>query len=82
MPQTRLTVRLDEGTRQRLENESHATGKTESQLVREALKAYLGANDMEESCLDLARRHGIIGCGKGLPPDLSTNRAHFEGFGQ
>jgi hypothetical protein len=35
-----------------------------------------------ESALDVARRAGIIGCATGLPPDLSTNKDHFEGFGR
>jgi hypothetical protein len=82
MTQARLSVRLDKQTHQRLEKEAHATGKSESELVREALVAYFGTRDQEESCLDLARRHGLVGRAKGLPADLSTNPAHFEGFGQ
>ncbi|HMF10779.1 MAG TPA: CopG family transcriptional regulator [Gemmataceae bacterium] len=82
MNRTRLSVRLDQRTQQRLADEARASGKSESELVREALVAYLVARDREESCLDLARRHDLVGCGKGLPPDLSSSPAHFEGFGK
>jgi predicted transcriptional regulator len=82
MADARLSVRLDQQTQQRLKKETHATGKSESDLVREALAAYFSVRDQEQSCLELARRHGLIGRAKGLPADLSTNRDHFKGFGQ
>jgi hypothetical protein len=82
MSDARLSVRLDEQTQQRLKKETQATGKSESQLVREALASYFADRDREESCLDLARRCGLIGRGKSLPSDLSTNPVHFEDFGQ
>ena len=81
-PDLRISVRLDGETRQRLDEEAQATGKKESELVREALAAYLRQRPKRESCLELARRHHLIGCGKRLPSDLSTNRRHFEGFGR
>ena len=81
-PDLRISVRLDSDTQQRLDEEVQATGKKESEVVREALVAYLHERPKPESCLELARRHRLIGCGKRLPPDLSTNRQHFEGFGQ
>ena len=40
------------------------------------------ANGDGKTCLDLARELGLIGIVKNAPPDLSTNKAHFEGFGQ
>jgi hypothetical protein len=39
--------------------------------------AYFHRRVRSESCLELARRHRLIGCAKRLPPDLSTNRDHF-----
>jgi len=59
-----------------------ASGKKESEVVREALAAYFHRRPRPESCLELARRHRLIGCAQDLPPDLSTNRDHFEGFGR
>ncbi len=34
-----------------------------------------------QSCFELARSLGLIGAATDLPADLSTNKAHFEGFG-
>jgi predicted DNA-binding antitoxin AbrB/MazE fold protein len=33
------------------------------------------------SCYDLAQSIGVIGVADDAPSDLSTNPAHFEGFG-
>ena len=81
-PDSRISVRLDSDTQQRLDEEVQATGNNESEVVRQALAAYLGKRPKPENCLALARRHRLIGCGKRLPPDLSTSRQHFEGFGR
>ena len=35
-----------------------------------------------KTCLDLAKELGLIGIVENAHPDLSTNKAHFEGFGQ
>jgi hypothetical protein len=79
---SRISVRLDKNIQRRLDEEVEATGKRESEVVRAALAAYLDGRPGLQNCLDLARRHRLIGCVKGLPPDLSTNREHFEGFGR
>ena len=81
-PDSRISVRLDGGTRRRLDEEARAAGKNESDVVREALDAYLRKRPRPESCLELARRNRLIGCARRFPPDLSTNRRHFEGFGR
>ncbi len=81
-PDPRISVRLDTDTRQQLDAEVQATGKNESDVVREALCAYFRKRPRPESCLELARRHRLIGCAKRLPADLSTGRRHFEGFGR
>jgi Arc/MetJ-type ribon-helix-helix transcriptional regulator len=82
MADERISVRLDEDTQHRLDAEVRATGKNESELVREALAAYFRRRPHPENCLELARRHRLIGCAKRLPSDLSTGRHHFEGFGR
>jgi hypothetical protein len=51
-------------------------------LVREALESYLGEAPAPRSAYDLAKEAGVIGCVRGGPSDLSTNRKHFEGFGK
>jgi Arc/MetJ-type ribon-helix-helix transcriptional regulator len=78
----RISVRLDEETRHRLEAEVAVSGKNESELVRAALAAYLSERSVAINCLELAKRHKLIGCAGALPADLSTNRQHFEGFGR
>ena len=81
MADSRISVRLDPEIHRRLDEAVTATGKTESELVRDALAAYFQQHPQPENCLELARRHDLIGCAKQLPHDLSTNPKHFEGFG-
>jgi metal-responsive CopG/Arc/MetJ family transcriptional regulator len=74
---------VDFYTQRRLDAEIQTTGKKRSEIVREALAAYFRRHQVRETCLDLARRHRLIACAKRrLPPDLSTNRRHLEGFGR
>jgi predicted transcriptional regulator len=82
MEDLRISVRLDKDTRRRLDEEARATGKHESEVVREALAAYFQQRPRPESCLELAQRAGLLGCAKGLPADLSTNPEYMEGFGR
>jgi predicted transcriptional regulator len=82
MNDTRITIRLDQKTERRLRQEAAAAGKNESELVREALAAYFRHHRQPATALEVARRAGVIGCADGLPPDLSTNKNHFEGFGR
>lgn len=82
MADRRISVRLDEETKRRLDEEVAASGCKESELVRAALTAYFSNRPRPISCLELAQRHGLVGRGKNLPTDLSTNHAHFEGFGK
>jgi hypothetical protein len=51
-------------------------------VIREALEQYLAAPEKGESFYDVAQRAGLLGSVKGLPPDLSTNKKYFEGFGR
>jgi Arc/MetJ-type ribon-helix-helix transcriptional regulator len=82
MSDTRITVRLDPQTGRRLREEAEAAGKNESELVREALAAYLRHRRRPATALEVARRAGVIGCANGLPPDVSTNKDRLEGFGE
>nr|VFK78272.1 MAG: hypothetical protein BECKSD772D_GA0070982_10112 [Candidatus Kentron sp. SD] len=34
------------------------------------------------SALDLALAHGVVGCVKDAPADLSTNKDHMQGYGE
>ena len=82
MNDARITIRLDEQTERRLREEALASGMNESEFVRQVLADYFARSTRQANALDVARRAGVIGCADGLPPDLSTNKDHFEGFGQ
>jgi len=82
MGSAKISVRLDAETERRLREEARAAGKNESEVVREALVAYFAERRQDKSALALAQQARIIGCAKGLPPDLSMNKEHFEGFGR
>jgi metal-responsive CopG/Arc/MetJ family transcriptional regulator len=78
----RITVRVEDWLKRELQAEARERGVKSSDVVREAIEAHLRARPSRESGLDMARRIGLIGCARDLPPDLSTNRDHFEGFGR
>jgi len=58
------------------------TGKTEAEIVREAIEDYCRRHDRQPTCLDLAEKAGLVGCVSEAPPDLSTGARHMEGFGR
>jgi hypothetical protein len=76
----RLSTRIDEQTRKKLEDRARLEAKDESEIVREALDSYLWQET--ESAHDVVHRIGGIGIAKGLPSDLSINKTYFEGFGR
>ena len=78
----RINVRVDGRLKQQLEAEAREKGVSPSAIVRQVLEEHVRQQPQRESCLDIARRLGIIGSAKGLPTDLSTNPVHMEGFGE
>jgi hypothetical protein len=78
---TQITIQLDDRTERALQAAARARGVTPSDIVREAIASHLQRQATPEKALDVARRTGLLGCADDLPPDLSTNRDHFEGFG-
>jgi hypothetical protein len=82
MKGARITIRLDEQTERRLQEEALASGKNESELVRELLTAHFKRSPRPITALEIARRAGVIGCADGLPPDLSSNKDYLEDFGR
>ncbi|MCI0379705.1 MAG: hypothetical protein L0215_19035 [Gemmataceae bacterium] len=84
MPTNRVTIRLSAPWRRHLARLSKSRGKTTTDLIREALeKCYrLGKEPKHESCFDIAKRIGFIGCASGLPADASTNPEYLEGLGR
>jgi predicted DNA-binding protein len=82
MSSQRITIRVSESLVKRLKKHAGMRRRSESALVREALENYLGEAPASSSAYDLAKEAGLIGCVRGGPSDLSTNRKHFEGFGE
>lgn len=82
MASQRISVRVPRGIAQRLKERSRTTGARESEMVREALEKYLSKSGNEQTAHDLAQKAGLIGCIRGAPKDLSTNKRHFKGFGK
>ena len=82
MSSDRITIRVPKALSRQLRGRSRTQGRTESQLVRQALENYLGQPDGEQSAYDLADQTGLIGSVKNMSKDLSTSRRHFEGFGR
>jgi hypothetical protein len=78
----RINVRVDRRLKQELETEARERGVSPSEIVRTLLAEHLRGRPRRESCLEIARRIGIVGVYEGTPPDLSTNPEHFEGFGR
>lgn len=82
MRTTRISVRVEGKTQRELARMAAVRGQSESELIREAIERYLENGRDGETCLDVARRLGIIGSAKNLPRDLSTNKRHMKGFGE
>lgn len=78
----RINVRVDQRLKHELEAEARERGVRPSEIVREALNEHVRRRTPRQSCLDIARRIGIIGVYKDTPPDLSTNPEHMEGLGR
>ena len=82
MSSHRITIRIPDSLVKRLKRQAGMKRKPESALVREALENYLEEAPAARSAYELARDAGLIGCVRGAPSDLSTNRKHFKGFGE
>ncbi len=77
----RINVRLDPQLKEQLEAAARAEGVRPSDVVRFALREHFKVKGPRPSCLDIARRIGIVGVYTDTPSDLSTNKDYFEGFG-
>ena len=82
MAADRISIRLNPELRRRLEKRAALQRATESEIVREAVEAYLQGGEGTVTCYDLALKAGIIGRIKQSATDMSTNRKHFRGFGR
>ena len=82
MATQRISVRIPRPLSERLKNQSATRGRSESELVREALETYLAGTGEEVSAYDLAERAGLVGVMRRGAKDLSTNPRHFKDFGK
>ena len=76
-----LSIKLPDSLAAMLESAVASHRKTRSELMREALEAYLSKNRGARADSFLAAAHDLAGIAKG-PRDLSTNKAHLKDFGR
>ena len=76
-----ISVKLPDSLLAQLETAAREGEENRSALIRRALEEFLSGKrkGRQTSCLDLARdlAGSIVG-----PPDLSTNQAHMDEYGQ
>ena len=82
MSTRRVSIRISPNLSKQLAAFVKQTGRTESDIVREALEAYCLKHASNPSAYDRMHELGWIGDAKNLPSDLSTNPIHMEGFGR
>jgi len=76
-----ISLKLDDRVDAQLTAAAKRTGKTKSQVTREALVAFLEGKSRKVgvSCLDLVK--DLIGTAKG-PGDLASNKKYMRGYGR
>lgn len=78
----KISVRVPQRIIKVIKDRSRTTGDKESEIIREALEDYIVKKNTGKTAYQLALEAGLIGCAKELPPDLSTNKKYFKGFGK
>jgi hypothetical protein len=68
--------------RQAAEPASESSTSQEPELTREYFEQYLKEHGVPAPESFAAKASKYIGCAKGGPPDLSTNKKYMEGFGE
>jgi metal-responsive CopG/Arc/MetJ family transcriptional regulator len=81
MAKARISIRIEDALRKHLDLVAQSAGKTQSEVVRDALEEYVARN-RPVTCYDLFKKAGAIGCYKDGPKDLSTNPKHMDDFGR
>ncbi len=76
-----ISIKLPDDLLAKMQCAAMKRGETKSAVLREALEEFLSnqKNQNMGSCLDYAR--DLAGCVQG-PPDLSTNAAHLDCYGE
>ncbi len=81
MASDRISVRIADDLQEKLDHVRKATGKSDTELVREALEEYCLKHTLLPSAHDLAVESGILGCIPTGPSDRSTNKSYLKGMG-
>lgn len=76
-----ISLKLPDEIDAKLGARARQTGKTKSQVTREALSAFLdgGRRKSAVSCLDLVK--DLVGIAQG-PGDLASNKKHMRHYGR
>jgi len=82
MPTDRLTIQRSTPIRDSLRGLSKSSGKSEPELARTAIVAFLQRVEAAPSCYEVALKAGLIGCFNSGLGDLSTNPKYMQGFGE
>lgn len=72
----RTQIYLDEGQTRRLDERARASGRTRSDMIREAIEAYLASPDEGESRLDAFRR--AVSDAAGIAPYLPPGAEYVD----
>jgi len=76
---TTTTVKLPRTTANRVASLAKRQGRTQSDVLRDAIEKGLEVQSDGPSVLDLMG--DLVGCIEGGPSDLSTNPKYMKGFG-
>jgi metal-responsive CopG/Arc/MetJ family transcriptional regulator len=77
---TTISLKLPAELDRRLRQVAKEQHMSRSAVIRVAAEHYIEESDrLPGSCLELAA--DLVGCAEG-PEDLSSNKAHLQGFGQ
>lgn len=75
-----ISLKLPAVLARRLEAEARKTGRSKSEVVRDALERSFHREGENKATFYELTSH-LAGCGKG-PGDLSTNKKHLSDFGK
>lgn len=75
-----LTIKLPADLKHQLEQQAKQSGRSVSELIREAVGEHLRRTRKSTSLYD--RTRDLCGSGGSGMPDLATNPDHLKGFGE
>ena len=76
-----ISLKIPEDLAARLAAAAAESGRSKSEILRDALAQYLGGSVGSDPVSFASLASDVIGCAEG-PVDLSTNPDHMEGYGK